>query len=157
MGARARGWLLVAAVSCCVTGLFTDQSGKLPNSNPRCIAGTAVVDTDADGQFELFAAGCGGSSNQLLVWSRANNSGFEDVAVNSALEDSGAPSLGAAGCDLDGDGAEELYVVSSETFGGRREAQVQITNQHHPKHHRPNQRCHPTCDATACARPLAVM
>ena len=75
------------------------------NSNPAaCRSGTAVLDSDGDGQFEVFFAGCQGHPSQHL-WFDVRNRTFVDIAAPfQIVRDEGAPSVGVCGCDVDNDG-----------------------------------------------------
>jgi hypothetical protein len=77
--------------------------------------GIAVVDLDQDGCFELFVAGFG-RANLVLKW---NGVGFVNLAPDS-LADRDRRAIGVAAADIDGDGREELYVLNTDTFAGRK-------------------------------------
>merc|ERR1712100_483758 len=66
--------------------LYVDRSTTLVHRPRRCSGGTAVVDTDGDGRFELLVVGCAGSPNQLLQYDDQNKS-FADLAPGSHLAD----------------------------------------------------------------------
>lgn len=81
--------------------------------------GVAVTDWDGDGIFEAVVAGfeapnrvikfTGGEYVDLL---QGANHGGRDVA------DAGRKAIGVAACDVDGDGAEELYVLNTDAYSG---------------------------------------
>ncbi len=96
--------------------MFTDRSFLLTDNPAQLNYGIAVTDFDDDGAFELFVAGFGGQ-NLVLKWQGA---GFADVA-DSILADFGRQAIGVAAGDLDGDGREEIYVLNTDTFGGRKQ------------------------------------
>ena len=96
--------------------MFTDRSFLLTDNPAQLNYGIAVTDFDDDGAFELFVAGFGGQ-NLVLKWQGA---GFADVA-DSVLADFGRQAIGVAAGDLDGDGREEIYVLNTDTFGGRKQ------------------------------------
>jgi hypothetical protein len=78
--------------------------------------GIAVTDIDNDGAFELFVAGFG-KRNLVLKW---QGTGFVDIA-DDVLADMGRQAIGVAAGDLDGDGREELYVLNTDVFAGRKQ------------------------------------
>jgi hypothetical protein len=95
--------------------MFLDQSHLLKTNPAQLNYGIAVVDGDGDGAFELFVAGFG-QSNLLLKWTGAE---FVDIA-DEMLADANRQAIGVAAGDLDGDGREEIYVLNTDTFGGRK-------------------------------------
>ncbi|KAG0607582.1 hypothetical protein M758_8G040200 [Ceratodon purpureus] len=96
--------------------MFKDVSHLIVSNPPRLNYGVCVADLDGDGEFELFVCGFG-FQNQLLKW---NGKELVDVAVGTPLEDPETKSIGVAAGDFDGDGQEELYVLNTDTFLGRK-------------------------------------
>jgi ASPIC and UnbV/FG-GAP-like repeat len=70
-------------------------------------AGISLVDLDGDGQFEILIANRTGP-NRILKWVGGS---LRDL-VHPQLADSNRPTVGAVAADFDGDGREELYLVS---------------------------------------------
>lgn len=77
--------------------------------------GVAVSDVDGDGLFEWFVAGYG-FPNTVLKW---NGHSLENVTP-AALADAGRQAIGVAAADLDGDGDEEIYVLNTDSFQGKK-------------------------------------
>ncbi len=77
--------------------------------------GAAVTDFDADGHFEIFVTSFGGA-NRILKWM---GGGLVDVAP-AFLEDIGRQAIGVAAADLTSNGREEIYLLNSDTFAGRK-------------------------------------
>jgi len=93
--------------------MFNDATALLPNNKPGLYYGAAVADLDRDGAFELIVAGYAGA-NRVFKWQ-------EDrfVEINDGvLADAQRQAIGLAAGDFDGDGWEELYVLSSARFAG---------------------------------------
>lgn len=96
-------------------GMFLNRTNLLP-VNPRQLNyGVAVSDIDNDGKMEWIVAGYG-FRNLVLKW---NGKQFVDVTP-SVLADRSRQAIGVATCDIDGDGREELYVLNTDSFAGRK-------------------------------------
>jgi hypothetical protein len=95
--------------------MFTNQNALLLHNQPQLNYGVAVIDIDNDGEFELFVAGYG-YPNQVLKW---NGSVFINIA-DEVLADADRQAIGVAGGDFDGDGREEIYVLNTDSFAGRK-------------------------------------
>ena len=77
--------------------------------------GAAVTDFDGDGHFEIFVTSFGGP-NRVLKW---QGGGLVDVAP-PVLADVGRQGIGVAAGDMTGNGREEIYLLNSDTFAGRK-------------------------------------
>ncbi len=95
--------------------MFINRSNLLLDNPPQLNYGVAVVDVDNDGAFELFVAGYG-QPNKVLKW---NGAGFVDIA-EATLADAARQAIGVAAGDFDGDGREEIYVLNTDSFAGRK-------------------------------------
>lgn len=95
--------------------MFIDCSHLIRSNPPRLHYGVAVVDVDDDDAWEIFIAGFDGA-NRVLRW---DGSGFVDI-VDETLADARRQAIGVAAGDLDGDGREEIYVLNTDTFAGRK-------------------------------------
>jgi hypothetical protein len=95
--------------------MFTNKSKFLLDNPTQMNYGIAVTDVDGDGSFELFVAGFNGP-NLVLKY---NGEGFVNIA-NETLADVGRRAIAVAAGDLDGDGREEIYVLNTDTFAGRK-------------------------------------
>lgn len=95
--------------------MFTDKSTLLLDNPTQLNYGIAVSDVDGDGAFELVVAGFG-QRNLVLKW---NGTGFVDIA-DATLADEGRRAIGVAAGDIDGDGQEEIYILNTDTFAGRK-------------------------------------
>eukprot|EP00850_Spirogloea_muscicola_P001368 SM000005S17165 [mRNA] locus=s5:507359:509985:- [translate_table: standard] len=97
--------------------MFEDVSDLILANPPALRYGACATDIDGDGLSEFFVCGFGGP-NLVLKWA-AGKEGLVDVA-GPALADEGRMAIGIAAGDVDGDGEEELYVLNTDTFGGRK-------------------------------------
>ncbi|MFQ3631414.1 CRTAC1 family protein [Roseiflexus sp.] len=95
--------------------MFIDCSHLIRSNPPRLHYGVAVVDINGDGVWEMFIAGFDGA-NRVLRWDGA---GFVDI-LDETLADARRQAIGVAAGDLDGDGQEEIYVLNTDTFTGRK-------------------------------------
>jgi len=95
--------------------MFHSLSSWLIGNQPQLRYGVAVSDVDGDGQCEFFVAGFG-CGNEIWQW---NGSGLVTIA-NPILADPTRQAIGVAAGDVDGDGREEVYVLNTDTFGGRK-------------------------------------
>jgi hypothetical protein len=95
--------------------MFQDCSPLICSNPPALYYGVAVCDLDQDGVFELFVCGFRGP-NRVLKW---NDQALLDQA-DDTLADAERMAIGVAAGDFDGDGHEELYVLNTDTFGGRK-------------------------------------
>lgn len=95
--------------------MFVDVSHQIRDNPGKLHCGAVCADLDRDGQPEIFVCGYGGS-NVVLKW---DGSAMSD-ATPTELADIGRRAIGAAAGDFDGDGGEELYVLNTDVFTGRK-------------------------------------
>jgi hypothetical protein len=95
--------------------MFIDQRHLLRSNAAQLHYGVAVTDVDGDNAFELFVTGFG-CRNLVLKW---DGSGFVDIA-DDTLADGMRRAIGVAAGDIDRDGREEIYVLNTDTFMGRK-------------------------------------
>ncbi len=92
--------------------MFKDVSGVITHNPPGLHYGIAVADLNRD-QYAFVVSGFGGP-NRVLEWSRGQ---LRDTAPPELADDE-RPAVGVAAGDLDGDGREELYVLTADSFTG---------------------------------------
>jgi len=97
--------------------MFFDYSSLIRPNPAQLHYGAGVIDVDGDGEFEIFVAGYGGP-NRVLKWTGQE---FLDVA-SADLADPNRWAIGVAGADINGDGREEIYILNTDTFSGRKRA-----------------------------------
>jgi hypothetical protein len=95
--------------------MFLNRSDLLLDNPIQLNYGIAVTDVDGDGQFEAFVAGYNASPNLVFKWT---GSAFEDIADPILADDRQA--IGVAAADIDGDGLEEIYILNTDTFAGKK-------------------------------------
>jgi len=95
--------------------MFLNRSALLAHNPAQLNYGVAVLDVDNDGAFELVVAGYG-YPNQVLKWTGQN---FINIA-DETLADASRQAIGVGGADVDGDGREEIYILNTDTFAGRK-------------------------------------
>lgn len=95
--------------------MFTNRNDLLQRNLAQFNYGIAVTDVDGDGAFEWLVAGYG-FPNSVLKWT---GSVFENVTP-SAIADAGRQAIGVAAADIDGDGDEEIYILNTDSFQGKK-------------------------------------
>jgi hypothetical protein len=101
--------------------MFINHSDRILNNRSQRNYGVAVSDFDHDGHFEIFVCGFGtgrrnGAPNIVLKW---DGQSYVDIADKS-LADEERMAIGVVTADIDGDGYEEIYVLNTDTFGGKK-------------------------------------
>ena len=94
-------------------GFFSSRSQWLAANPALRRYGIAVSDVDLDGDFEAIVAGYSGS-NEVWDW---RDGAIVEVTPPS-IADSTRKAIGVAACDVTGDGAEEIYFLNIDQFGG---------------------------------------
>mgnify|MGYP006270334419 CR=1 FL=1 len=89
---------------------ITEQIEKNPSHKRYGVATTLINSKPA-----AFVTGFGGP-NQLLTWQDGT---LQDITPDE-LKDPESDAIGAAWCDIDQDGDEELYVLTTDTYGGKK-------------------------------------
>lgn len=103
-----------SAASFGTRGFFEDISFRF-QANPAALRyGVSIVDVNGDGVFEAFVCGYGGA-NGVYMWQRGH---LVDIAGSLGLAAPGRQAIGVASCDVDGDGAEEIYVLNTDSYSG---------------------------------------
>ncbi len=92
--------------------MFEDVSDRIAHNPPGLHYGVAVADLDRE-RLSFVVAGFAGP-NRVLAWS----GGMLRDTASPELADDDRPAVGVAAGDLDGDGREELYVLTADTFTG---------------------------------------
>lgn len=96
--------------------MFKDASHLITVNPSKLHYGVCVADIDGDGKMEFFVCGFG-SENQVLKWTGQE---LVNIASGTPLEDPERRAIGVAAGDFDGDGEEELYILNTDTFLGRK-------------------------------------
>jgi hypothetical protein len=99
---------------------FVDISDRIEDNPSLRRYGLASV--KVQGETRIFVTGYGGP-NALMKWE--DGSLVSDTPEN--LKDSETNAIGAAGCDIDGDGQEEIYVLTTgDQYGGRKDTRDRL-------------------------------
>lgn len=96
--------------------MFTNRSDLLHRNPAQLNYGICVTDADNDGAFEFLVAGFG-FPNQLLKWTGTR---YENIAL-PAVADPTRQAIGVGAGDIDGDGYEEIYILNTDAFAGRKQ------------------------------------
>jgi hypothetical protein len=97
--------------------MFLDCSAVIDLNRPNLYAGVVAADLDGDGEVECFVGGSTDAS-RLLKWT---GTALRDVAPPELARLAGhsAGTLRAAAADLDGDGWDELYLLTHDAADDR--------------------------------------
>lgn len=95
--------------------MFINRTELIHRNLAQFNYGVAVTDIDGDGAFEWVIAGYG-FPNTVLKWT---GDGYENVTP-ATLADAGRQAIGIAAADLDGDGDEEIYILNTDSFQGKK-------------------------------------
>jgi ASPIC and UnbV. len=99
---------------------FVDISDKIEDNPSLRRYGLASV--KIQDETKIFVTGYGGP-NALMKWE--DGSLVSDTPEN--LKDPDTNAIGAAGCDIDGDGQEEIYVLTTgDQYGGRKDTKDRL-------------------------------
>ena len=99
---------------------FVDISDKIADNPSLRRYGLASV--KVGGETRVFVTGYGGP-NSLMKW----DEGELVSDTPEALRDSNTNAIGAAACDIDGDGQEEIYVLTTgDQYGGRKDTKDRL-------------------------------
>ncbi|NMJ77362.1 CRTAC1 family protein [Nanohaloarchaea archaeon] len=99
---------------------FVDISDKIEDNPSLRRYGLASV--KVQGATRIFVTGYGGP-NALMKWEEGSL--VSDTPENLKYPDTNA--IGAAGCDIDGDGQEEIYVLTTgDQYGGRKDTRDRL-------------------------------
>ena len=102
---------------------FDDFAGQplLPNRLSRQGPGQAWADVDGDGDYDLFVGGSAGSAGRLVFNEGPDKNGAPRFAVRSLQPfdaDAKSEDMGVLFLDADGDGDDDLFVVSGGVEAG---------------------------------------
>ena len=95
---------------------FKDISHLIKSNSSRLSYGVAVTDIDNDDKFEFIITGY---RYPNLALSYKNNK-LENIVLNKVFADQDRQAIGVAACDLDLDGKEEIYILNTDSFSGKK-------------------------------------
>ncbi len=97
-------------------GFFKDISYIIDNNYPRLSYGIAVTDINNDDRFDFIVTGYQ-FPNLALSYKKGI---LKNILKNNIFADLQRQAIGIAACDIDTDGLEELYILNTDTFSGKK-------------------------------------
>ena len=95
---------------------FTDISDLIENNTPRLSYGVAVTDIDNDDKFDFIVTGYR-YSNLALSYKKNK---LRNIINQNIFNDQNRQAIGVAACDVDFDGKEEIYILNTDSFSGKK-------------------------------------
>ena len=95
---------------------FTDISDLIENNTPRLSYGVAVTDIDNDDKFDFIVTGYR-YSNLALSYKKNK---LRNIINQNVFTDQNRQAIGVAACDVDFDGKEEIYILNTDSFSGKK-------------------------------------
>ena len=92
---------------------FINLSAQITDNPTHRRYGLAITDFDLNGDYEVIVTGYGAANE---VYDHRDGQWFDIAPV--AIKDEARQAIGVAACDVDGDGAEEIYFLNVDRFGG---------------------------------------
>ena len=95
---------------------FKDISYLIENNTPRLSYGVAVTDLDHDDKFDFIVTGYR-YSNLALSYKKNK---LRNIINQNIFTDQNRQAIGVAACDVDFDGKEEIYILNTDSFSGKK-------------------------------------
>ena len=95
---------------------FKDISYLIENNTPRLSYGVAVTDIDNDDKFDFIVTGYR-YSNLALSYKKNK---LRNIINQNIFNDQNRQAIGVAACDVDFDGTEEIYILNTDSFSGKK-------------------------------------
>ena len=95
---------------------FKDISYLIENNTPRLSYGVAVTDIDNDDKFDFIVTGYR-YSNLALSYKKNK---LRNIINQNIFTDQKRQAIGVAACDVDFDGKEEIYILNTDSFSGKK-------------------------------------
>ena len=99
---------------------FKDISYLIENNTPRLSYGVAVTDLDHDDKFDFIVTGYR-YSNLALSYKKNK---LRNIINQNIFTDQNRQAIGVAACDVDFDGKEEIYILNTDSFSGKKYMQI---------------------------------
>ena len=103
---------------------FKDISHLIENNIPRLSYGVAVTDIDDDDKFDFIVAGY--RYPNLALSYKKNR--IQNIINQKIFTDENRQAIGLAACDLDADGKEEIYILNTDSFSGKKKYADRLLN-----------------------------
>jgi len=95
---------------------FNDISHLIENNIPRLSYGIAVTDIDNDNKFDFIVTGY--QYPNLALSFKKNK--IKNIINHKMFADQNRRAIGIAACDVDTDGKEEIYILNTDSFSGKK-------------------------------------
>ena len=95
---------------------FNDISHLIENNIPRLSYGIAVTDIDNDNKFDFIVTGYQ-YPNLALSFKKKK---IKNIINHKMFADQNRRAIGIAACDVDTDGKEEVYILNTDSFSGKK-------------------------------------
>ena len=95
---------------------FKDISHLIENNIPRLSYGIAVTDIDNDNKFDFIVTGYQ-YPNLALSFKKKK---IKNIINHKMFADQNRRAIGIAACDVDTDGKEEIYILNTDSFSGKK-------------------------------------
>tara|TARA_B100001989_G_scaffold252078_1_gene233019 strand:+ start:1541 stop:2989 length:1449 start_codon:yes stop_codon:yes gene_type:complete len=95
---------------------FKDISHLIENNIPRLSYGIAVTDIDNDNKFDFIVTGYQ-YPNLALSFKKKK---IKNIINQKMFADQNRRAIGIAACDVDTDGKEEIYILNTDSFSGKK-------------------------------------
>ena len=103
---------------------FKDISHLIENNIPRLSYGVAVTDIDDDDKFDFIVTGY--RYPNLALSYKKNR--IQNIINQKIFTDENRQAIGLAACDLDADGKEEIYILNTDSFSGKKKYADRLLN-----------------------------
>ena len=95
---------------------FKDISHLIENNIPRLSYGVAVTDIDDDDKFDFVVTGYR-YPNLALSYKKKK---IQNIINQKIFRDESRQAIGLVACDVDTDGKEEIYILNTDSFSGKK-------------------------------------
>jgi len=116
--------LLILNIESVEAEFFKDISFLIENNTPRLSYGVAVTDIDDDDKFDFVVTGY--RYPNLALSYKKNR--IQNIINQKIFTDENRQAIGLAACDLDADGKEEIYILNTDSFSGKKKYADRLLN-----------------------------
>ena len=116
--------LLILNIESVEAEFFKDISFLIENNTPRLSYGVAVTDIDDDDKFDFIVTGY--RYPNLALSYKKNR--IQNIINQKIFTDENRQAIGLAACDLDADGKEEIYILNTDSFSGKKKYADRLLN-----------------------------
>ena len=98
------------------SAFFKYISNLIENNSSRLSYGVAVTDIDNDSKFDFIITGYR-YPNLALSYKDGR---LQNIINDRVFTDKNRQAIGVVACDLDFDGKEEIYILNTDSFSGKK-------------------------------------